>query len=293
MSTISSTAPVSLPSAPPQPNAAVFPVQDLWLFRTYTRDSYRAAFGVEAPAWDPSRLTKSWFDSTVDTSDASNVAVYKTLGKDASGYWTLKQMVIPAQEAATVNLTGTVSYPPYVVAPTDATRGVDPSGRGLAMNPSYLALQSDAIALMQAVGGSGLVDQAQNGDPANAVQPIIYPASEPRRLWYFLFKGQIQYVGLLLMNRNALGVGSPGQWDVSGSQPVWVPAPAAPTGLNDTRPPRDIPMRALLPNEQLQTGLMGPTVLRTDLQQAAEEASGQFTADDRATLQKIYQILTK
>ncbi len=283
----SMSTPISLPVSQPQPNAAVFPVQYLTLFQTYTRASYRATFGVEPPAWDPTRLTKSWFDSSADTSDASNVAVYKLLGQDSSGNWILQQMVIPSSEATTVNLTGQVFYPPYSVAPTNATRG------GIVMNAAYMALQSDAQELMTAVGGTQLTDQAVDGDPANAWMPILYPSDEPRRMWFFLYNGQMQYVGLLLMSKNALGVGSPGQFVMTSGAPVWVPATPAPTGLEDTRAPRAMPLRNLLANEQLQTGLMGPTVVRVDLEKAATDASGQFTTDDRATLQEIFQLLSK
>ena len=38
---------------------------------------------------------------------------------------------------------------------------------------------------------------------------------------------------------------------------------------------------------------MGVGVVRTDLQQQANEATGQFTPDDRATLQQIYQMISK
>jgi hypothetical protein len=287
MSTPTVARPVSLPVSQPQPNAAVFPVQYLRLFQTYTRASYRATFGLEPPAWDPARLTKSWFDSSADTSDPSNVAVYKLLGQDSSGNWTLQQMVIPSSEAATVNLTGQVFYPPYSVAPTNATRG------GIVMNAAYMALQSDAQELMTAIGGTQLTDQAVDGDPANAWMPILYPPDESRRMWFFLYNGQMQYVGILLMSKNALGVGSPGQWVTSSGAPIWSPATPAPTGLEDTRSPRAMPMRNLLPNEQLQTGMMGPTVVRLDLEKAVTDASGQFTPDDRATLQQIYQLLSK
>jgi hypothetical protein len=89
---------------------------------------------------------------------------------------------------------------------------------------------------------------------------------------------------------NANGVGAPGKWQITANGPVWVATPA-PTGLNDTRPPRPMPVRNLLPNEMLQSGLMGVSVIRTDLQQQQEAQAGQFTADDRATLQQIYKML--
>ena len=73
--------PVSQPVVPAQPNQELYSVQDLALFKTYSRDSYRAAFGLEAPAYDPARLLKSWFDSTVDVSDPGNVAVYHVVAR--------------------------------------------------------------------------------------------------------------------------------------------------------------------------------------------------------------------
>jgi hypothetical protein len=274
--------PASQPVIPPQPNLIAYGVQDLALFKTYTRDRYRAAFGVEAPLWNPARLRKTWFDSTVDTSSSDNVAVYKIAAQDPIIGWTMKQMVIPAQEAATVNLPGAIVYPAYNVAPTDATRG------GSQINPNYLSLESEARALMAIVGGTDLV---QDGN--TAVFPVVYPADEPRRMWAIIYKGRPVNVGNLLLNINSKGVGAPGKWDSSSSEPVWVPASDPPTGLDDTRPPREMPVRDLLPNEKFQMGLMGVSIIRTDLAQQQAQQDGQFTPDDRATLQQIYQIVSR
>ncbi len=274
--------PVSRPTIPAQPNLLAYGVAELALFKSYTRDSYLAAFGVQAPAWDPSRVRKTWFDSTVDTSDPSNVAVYKVFAADANGVWGFRQMVMPAWEAATVNLPGAVTYPPYTVAPTQVTSGGSP------VNPNYLSLESDARALMAALGGSGLVQET-----GNSVFPIVYPALEPRRIWDFVVNGVLVNAGTLLLAQNANGIGAPGKWDTSKGEPVWIPAPPPPTGADDMRPAREMPVRDLLPNEKLQPGLMGVSVIRTDLQQQQAVQEGQFTADDRATLQQIYRILTR
>ena len=274
--------PVSQPVVTAQPNTEFYSIQDLQLFKAYSRDSYRAAFGVQAPAYDPARVLKSWFDSTVDVSDPGNVAVYRVVAQDPNGKGILRQTVMPAQEAATVNLPGAIQYPPYVVAPTLATRG------GSILNPIYLSLESDAQALMKTLGGDSLQQEDLPSFPAS------YPADEPRRQWYFLVRGQSVNVGALLLTRNAQGVGAPGHWDVSSPQPVWVPDPPAPTGEDDTRPPRAMPVRDLFPNEQLYTGMMGILgVVRTDLQQTANEASGQFTPDDRTLLRQIYLAVSK
>ena len=274
--------PVSQPVIPAQPSTEFYSIQDLALFKAYSRDSYRAAFGVEAAAYDPARLRKSWFDSSVDISDPGNVAVYRVITQDQNGTGVLQQLVMPAQEAATVNLPGTIQYPSYVVAPTLATRG------GSVLSPIYFSLETDAQALMMQLGGTNLQQEDLPSFPAS------YPSDELRRPWYFLLQGQPVNVGALLLSRNAQGVGAPGHWDVSSPQPVWVPDPPGPTGADDTRSIRAIPVRNLLPNEQLYAGLMGILgVVRTDLQKTADEAGGMFTPDDRATLRMIYQAVSK
>lgn len=273
--------PVNQPSPKAQPDAPSYSVQELALFKTFTRETYRSTFGVDAPAYDPGRVIKTWFDSTVDTSDPANVAVYKTLAKNSNGEWALRQLVLPAVEAAAVNLPGGISYPAYVVPPTGATRG------GGSINPNYLSLESDARTLLHEVGGEALME-----DGISAVFPISYPPDEPRRMWAIVFSGKPVNVGMLLWTRNAKGVGSPGRWDASSGEPVWVADSPAPAGLSDQRPPREMPVRDLLPNEKLQTTLMGVSVIRTDLS-AASQPAGQFTSDDRAMLQQIHQLVTK
>jgi len=274
--------PVSQPVVPAQPSAEFYTIQDLALFKSYSRESYRAAFGGDAPAYDPSRRGKSWFDSTVNVANPDDVAVYRIAARDQNGKGILQQLVMPAQEAATVNLPGAIQYPPYIVTATGATRG------GSSLNAIYLSLESDAQALMKELGGGNLQQEELPSFPT------VYPNEEPRRQWYFLLQGQPVNVGALLLLRNAQGVGAPGHWDVSAPQPVWVPDPPASTGAGDTRPPREMPIRDLLPNESLYTGLMGILgVVRTDLQKTADEASGKFTPDDRVTLRMIYQAIIK
>ena len=93
---------VSLPIVPPQPNKEVYGFAELALFQTYTRETYLASFGVQAPAWDPSRPSKFWFDSTADASAAGNVVAYKIFAVDSTGTWALQQLVLRAAEASAV-----------------------------------------------------------------------------------------------------------------------------------------------------------------------------------------------
>jgi hypothetical protein len=283
-STLAPAVPISTPAAQPQPNQETFAIDALALFHTYTRDSYSAAFGVDAPAWDATRLGKSWFDSTVDTSNLANVANYLTIGQDPTGAWAVLPYTMPVSEAATVNIAGAIVYPPYVVAPTGATRGGSP------LNPNYLSLEATAQALMTSLSGTGLFD-----DGATVVYPNVYPPDEPRRSWSFLLNGLALNAGLLLLAQNANGVGAPGHWNVTSAGPTWVADPLPPSGLDDTRIPRPVPVRPLLPNEQLEPGPtgFGVQVLRTDLQLAAAQESGAFMPEDRAMLSQILAIVSK
>jgi hypothetical protein len=273
---------ISVPVTPPEPNLLAYGIQELSLFTSYTRDSYLAAFGVQAPAWDPTRVRKSWFDSTVDTSSPTNVAVYNFAAPNAVNVYAIQQMVLPASDAATVNLPGAITYPTYVVASSDATRA------GVGLNPNYLSLESDAQTLMTTLGGTQLIDEG-----LGTAFPTVYPLDEPRRLWAVLFNGLPLNAGLLLLMQNANGIGAPGRWDTSTGDPTWIPAPAPPTGLNDTRTPRPMPCRSLLPNEEFQNGLMGVSIVRTDLQNQQNQQAGEFTPDDRATLQQIFNIISQ
>ena len=136
----------------------------------------------------------------------------------------------------------------------------------------------------------GLPDVQITDEGAGSSLPVNY-GDDPRRMWDFNYKGVSYSAGGLLSSKYRNGIGAPGRW-VIGDMIEWlVDAPAA-TGLEDQRPPRDIPVRDLLPNEQLTMGLMGPMIVRTDVQKAAQESNGLFSAGDRAMLQSIHQIVS-
>ena len=83
--------PVSQPVIPPQPNQLYYGVSALALFQTFTRETYLSAFGIQAPSYDPTRVIKTWFDSTVDTSNPSNVALYTVVAQAQNGNWGLQR----------------------------------------------------------------------------------------------------------------------------------------------------------------------------------------------------------
>lgn len=273
------TTPTSSPAPPVQPDLDAYSFGELALFKTYTRESYRAAFGVEPPAYDPTRAIKTWFDSTADTSDADNVSTYKVI-LEVGGKWVVKQLVLPSWEATTVNLPGAIEYPKYVVATTNAT---------FVSDPVQLSLRSEAAKLLVELGLTGveLVDEADSMQ----YYRVDY-RDDPRRLWSFFYKGGQYNVGSLLANRHHYGVDWPGHWEV-GSTIRWVSDPPAPAGLDDQRPPRPMPVRDLLANEKIESALFGgPQIVRTDRQKRTE-VSGQFMDADRALLQEILRLLQK
>jgi hypothetical protein len=278
--------PISEPLAPPQQDQETYSPTELALFKEYTRESYRTAFGVDAPPWDPSRLTKTWFDSTVDASKPGSTVAYKIFGQDLTGAWGLQDMTLAAADAASVNLPGAIQYPPYVIAPTGATRGGSP------INPAYLSTESDARTLMAMLGGTALVNEGEA-----PVFPVVYPADEPRRMWAIVLRNSHQMnAGLFLQARNAQGVGSPGHWETSSDgYPVWSADPPAPTGINDTRPHRAVPVRNLLPNERIGMGPLGfgANIVRVDLEQQRLQQEGRFMPGDRQKLEEIYRIVSK
>jgi hypothetical protein len=273
--------PRSEPIAPAQPALDSYGFRELALFKTYTRDSIRSAYGLEIPAFDPTRLIKTWFDSTIDTSQPDNIVIYKIIGPDSKGQWGPRQLVVPAGEAATLNLPGSILYPPYVVAPTTAARGINS-----VIWPETLSLRSQADALLAELGLSNL---ELSDEGAGSVFPVNY-GDEPRRQWFFVYNGEVHSIGGLLGNKNANGVGYPGHWSV-GNTVEWIPDPPAPTGLQDVRPPREVPVRDLLPNEKINMTLMGPVIVRTDRLQAQAQASGLFTDLDRQALKDIQQMV--
>jgi len=279
--------PSSIPSPLAQPNQVSYGVEVLALFQSYTRDSYRAAFGVDAAPWDRSRFRKAWFDSTVDVSDPSRLVSYQFVGQDVQGNWALQTMQMPAADAASANLPGAIVYPAYIVAPTGATRGIT------RVSPVELSLEMDARELLVELKGASILDEGSLGG-----FPVSYPANEARRMWVIVYgNGHQRNVGELLQARNANGVGFPGHWDMAAGDPMWTADPAPENGLHDSRPVRPVPVRALYPNEVLRpvmTGIgpVGVQVVRTDLEQQAALQSGAFLQQDRQMLQEILRIVS-
>lgn len=270
-----------------QPDAQFYGVQELALFKTYDRATYKKATGVDAPSYDPARRRKTWFDPAQSCDDPDAVAVYKTIALDATGKPTVKPLLLPACEAATMNLVGHRAYAPYVVAPTRAhIRGAVVDGAQLPdapLNPDYLSLRSQADQLRAELGTSDAVREASPEGPRSHFD---FPADEARRVWQI---GE-HNVGLLLKRQFALGVGRPGQWTRAGDDYVWTPDPLSPDGTTDARPSVPIPTRDLLPNEVLRATPFGIQVERLDKKTIDD---GRFLEEDRRALRQILELLQR
>jgi len=271
------------PTALTPPDGAAYSIDELRLLDGFNRESYFDTFGEQAPEYDPSRVLKSWMDKSVDLSDPSKPVTYKTLQQDAHGNWSMVEFTMPAGEAATVNLPGVPTFPPYSIAPTDATRG------GSGINPKMLSLKVDADSIEKEIGGRVVVDT-----DLPAPMSTTFPIDEPRRLWGIVWNnGKILNAGELLAQKYARGIGAPYKWDLSGSEPVVVFLPI-PDGSQDKRPPAPVPMRDLLPVEKIQQATLPGNyeIVRTDRMPAAAApppaTSGDgFTAADRAMLTQV------
>jgi hypothetical protein len=284
--------PISYPDVPAQPNQAVFSTDLLQTFQGYTRASYLAAFGVQAPSFDAARPAQYWFDSTAASLAANQAMSYLQvqLTPSADGSIAPAQVVplsIPAEQAGAPNIPGVVTYPPYVVAQTTAASG------GSLVNPSVLSNFSDALVMAAALGL-----------PASAViaGPALTWNSETRGDWMIVLPGNPNpyYVGTLLLDQYAEGIGSPGAWSIRNlgtpnAQAVWTPVPAGADGIttgvpNETIP---VPIRALLSNEKfVPAGIGGVMVARTDL--ASPSVLGTavgFSQQDAVMLAAIYGAL--
>ena len=93
--------PISQPAEQAQPDQISYGVDSLELFQTYTRETYRAAFGSEAPPWDPSRPPKAWFDSTVFDATAQALT-YLVVARDSDGRGILQPLTLSPAEALAI-----------------------------------------------------------------------------------------------------------------------------------------------------------------------------------------------
>lgn len=271
-------------------------------FPQYTRASFQAAAGIQAPPWNPAYPIKDWFDPAAI---AGVDSVYQVWNASVTAP-ALITLTIPGAEAMTVNLPGTPTFAPYVVAPTPATKQVHFAGLAfapVAVDPGTLSALADANRLA-AIAGAAVVDPT-----AAPNQFLIFTWNgEVRRPYVLMPPGSTgdptaggQNVGQLLAAVNAAGVASPGHWDAAQLALhilAWVPE-TAPSGLDVTaRVPEPMLLQAGETLASLQLGIVftavvlaaGETLPGAAAPPAAAAGDG-FAAADRAMLTAVYDAV--
>lgn len=279
--------PVSLPVTPPVPNQATYSPADLWLFQTYTRASFLAAFGFEAPVYDPSQLTRNWFDTSASPGPYSCVQVN---GSNAS----IVPLPVP-KNVALPNLPGPFLYPAWVNPPTTTAMLQLPGEVPTPANPEFLCSFADAEAVLAALPAGSAV--SEDPDDAN-----INWGAETRRNYTVTIPGgpSKQYCQPLRAAMTHVitdpststyllgGVGSPGAFQLVGGAPQWFPI--ADPGLS-AGPAMPVPVRPLAPGESLQSGILGAVQVVNANFGAPAAAGGGLTAAQATMLQRNNTIL--
>jgi hypothetical protein len=207
-------------------------------------------------------------------------------------------LTITAASAASVNLPGVYTYPPYVSAPTDAIE-VGPFGTVGTASPDAVCLQPDAQAVANAIAKlfPGLTPTVAQEN--NRVYHYTYGVDQ-RRVWYILVGTQSFLAQSLIEAQYSHGIGYPGSFQLQNGGVVWV------AGTPVTQPPASqqavaVPIRQLLPNETIahvpgsnplfdQAGTW--VVERSDMPQPQQpETNDQQFADLKAMLTAIQGTL--
>ena len=246
------------------PSSSRYGTAELELFNRYTRDTLRKSAGCEAPAFDPTRAPKCWFDSSKANLDPNWPVIYYhwVIGKAGNPVYT--PYTIPAGVAATMNLKGTPLYPAYVVAKTSAVMLMG-DGTAVQVPANTLSTLKQAQALCDELK---IPRTAIKEDSANGM--YSFPADEARRIYSI----NEQNVGLLLATKWSAGVGVKGVWYQVAGQFRWTTLHDD-DGANCTADDCPVPERDLKSFEQATVGMLGViAIARTDVAQPAASGGG-------------------
>lgn len=208
----------------------------------HNRAEFKAASGVDAPAFRTDWPIKQWFDP-------AGTGPYKIWDGSVTDP-KLVDLPMSAEEAKAINLPGHPDFPAYTPGPTPATftnRFGSFISAPRPVDPSTLSTKAQADTLAALVGATVV-----EGSSLNQFVQMVWNG-EPRRDYILQYKGQGSgpTVGSLLVSMYAAGVGAPGHWSASqlaAGHLVWVPELMDEGSGN--HPVMDIPL-ALLPDEEL------------------------------------------
>lgn len=311
-----------VPTAQPQPTTSTYGLEALNLLPTYNRETFEAKFGKQAASFDASKPAKAWFDSTQSCPGAA--ATYKRVEGLAVVAYTM-----PACDALNVNIPGFRHYPPYPEPAESAVYTLSERyGIKYKLNPAVLSMKADAEALLNSMPSNhGLVlleeilndgDACMAGNTCQARRILggfhySYEATEQRRVYVLArvdeynrwlasandkpFSLYTQNVAQLIASVNRKGVGHPGSWVIKQAGGYWefdIPEDG-PSGLGQLGLP--VPVRDLLPNEQIIGNLAGDPFIMKKAAAAepppvvAPSTGGGFSSADHDALQEILALL--
>lgn len=274
-----------------QPDLSVYGFDSLES-ESFTRASYLAKYGVQAPPRDPRRRLQDWFDADAASRPQEEKYVYGVHELGAGGVPRLRQMMITNAEAASPNLPGAFVYAMAVVKASGAwTSMTNEMGETVGksyLTPNALTEKEQPLALIAELRAQG-IDVAPDPVRADLSGPysVRYDPEETRKVYNVVIGGGQQNAGLLLQTRNQQGMGAPGRWIAAaiGNGVIWQSAPVE-TGELDARPRVERPMRELYSNEQYRVNGFSVGVKRTDKNETA-------VLDNQTNLAKnVAEILT-
>jgi hypothetical protein len=222
-------------------------IADLNLYPSYTRDSFLAAKGVQAPDHDPTKPDKLWAGTGTMPGDLGYYGPAPDFARIA--------LKMTQAEFEGVNIPGFEKYPPWNPAPSGAWYS---DGRGASNGATVPAVRladiRDAYALLLEIekdtGLTGSLRDASNDNPPFV---ILYSGGETRRVWVLTFGTQSEEAGQLLALRNSQGAGFPGKWSVTPTAGIAFTFAAD----RDTLAPVPMPQRMLTATQQFVPGPLG------------------------------------
>lgn len=206
------------------------------------RAQYKERFGVQAPPFDPSRPKKYWVDPEAGAKAPSDLLEYLVFSERTG---TLQPIQMKAVDAATVNLPGIFVYPRAAYPST--TSEID----GKPIAPSEIMTREEATALSSEIGGDAVVESESNA---------IW--RDERRYFQIRWRGKLVSAKILREAKNNSGLGSPGTWELSGSDPLWIPQPESDNGVFAVAY-SSVPCRPLAAHERIERdGLAGVWIVK-------------------------------
>ena len=265
---------VTVATPQPQPAVATYNTSALTTYPQYTRSSYIAVTGRQAPNYDGTMPTKLW-----SATDATAFGWYPPASE------TFTTFTMTAAQAAAVNIPGVQTFPPYTIAPTTATQVGPLLAQPNAIPAGSLATMAQGIAMAEAWGMSPPAAAVAVSDTYNTqFAPFSISYNGDSRQWLTInWNGLLINVGEMLQSEYANGVGAPGSWTntvnpAPGTNPVWVSVPAVNPPVNPSGP---VPMRQLnsdgATNEAWVATLGGLEIANTAVPSAASNPTGSGT----------------